>query len=489
MATREQLEKALRNAHSAGDTTAAKRLANELKSMSQASALKPEPTAQEAFRELPWYLQAAQAADDTARNFADTITFNQLNKLLPNPEAEAEKSEKARERAGSAKIGTDILALMAPSKAASTVVGTALPAISGSGFLPSLLRESLSGGIVGGGQAAGEGNDPDAGMLTGMVGGALGTTLGKVGSAGLGWLSKKTGLLPGVFGDTVVPPKSVDEMYAAKDSAYKAVDDAGIQYDPKDVANLSKEMRARLSAAHMNPELHKPAAIRAKEFARKPPTSLLDLDTQRQIIDRDVTGGSGVSHMGGIMRNSIDDFVKKTQPKNAGNAEANKLITGARESNRRLMVREDVEKAIEKGKNAGGTIAGEIGPFRSMLNKGTRGMSKEEAELLKNIVRGEGWEQGLANSAVNAAAKLGSFGSGAAAGGILLGPVGATVGGTSALVVPPLVKKAAQSYTKENIGKLVDLLGDGKKTPSWLKEFIRDKIGGVSGGLLAKEDY
>jgi hypothetical protein len=486
MATREQLEKALRNADKAGDTNAARRLAAEIKSMSQAAALTPEPTAVEKFRAQPWYLQAAQAADDTARNFADTITFGQLNKLLPNPEAEAQKSEEARERAGSAKIGTDILALIAPSKIASTAVGTALPAISGSGFLPSMVRETLAGGLVGGGVAAGEGEDADTGMLQGMVGGAGGTVLGKTLSSGLGWLSKKTGLLPGILGDSVTPPKSLDEMYTAKDAAYKAVDDAGIEYNPKDIAKLAKDMQGKLRGAHMDPELHKPAAIRAKRFSERSPRSLLDLDTQRQIIDRDVSGGNGVSHMGDLMRRAIDDFVETVQPKNASNAEAQRLIKGARESNRTLQVRKGVEQAIEKGKNAGGTIAGEIGPFRQMLNKGTRGMDDEEAELLKNIVRGEGWEQGLANSAVSAATKLGSFGSGAAAGGILAGPVGAAVGGTSALIVPPLVKAGAKSYTKANIEKLVDKLGGGKKQASWLKEFLKNKMGGVGGGLLAK---
>lgn len=475
MATMTELEKALRNAHKAGDTKAARRFAAEIKTL-QAQSAQPS-----AFDDMPWYMQAAQATDDTVRNLANTMTLGFADKLASAAggtplETEREKSAAARERAGSAAVATDILGLIAPGGAASKAVAKAAPAIAGSGMLSTIAREGLAGSAIGLGMALGNDEDVLPGVLAGGLGGAAGGAAGKV----AGDLLARVG----IGKDTRIPRQTLDEMRAYKDDMYEQLEKAGIRYAPEDIGALSQSLRQRLVAEGVDPELHAPAVKRAKRFAKRPPTTLKELDDQRQLISRDVKGPYGVSHMGGVMDDVIREFIDTVPPQHATTAQARNTVSAARNANRKLKVREGVEKAIERNRNA--RVEGE-GPFRNLLNKGTRGMSDKEIELLENVVRGEGWEQALANKFVDASAKLGSFGSGAAAGGIALGgPAGALAGGLSALVLPPIAKRAAKGYRDKSIEALLDELGSGQTIPGWLKKFLKNK-GAVGGGLLAGE--
>jgi len=284
-------------------------------------------------------------------------------------------------------------------------------------------------------------------------------------------------------------------MRAAKDAAYDAVDSAGIRYDPKDVRQLAKDMRGRLNSASADVELHKPAFVRADRFARraairnpKPEVdvgTLSAIDDQRQLISRDVQGGGGISEMGGILRQTLDDFVEKVQPRNATAPEANKLIKTAREANRKLAVRRDVDKAVTRRTHSS-SFGGEKGPFKALANSDLRGWAPKEKELLEKVVMGEGWEELLTNRIVDATSKLGSIGTGATAGGLLGGVPGAMMGAGASLVAPPLAKKAARGYTQRNVEALLDELGGGAVITPMVRDFMNRVGGGIGGGEAAK---
>jgi len=78
MADIQDLERALQNAHDAGDTDAARQLAGEIR---KRITQKTGPTATDQFNEMPWWKQGLVAADDTARNIVSGATFGIGDKM------------------------------------------------------------------------------------------------------------------------------------------------------------------------------------------------------------------------------------------------------------------------------------------------------------------------------------------------------------------------------------------------------------------------
>jgi hypothetical protein len=497
MADFSDLEQALINADKAGDSHSASLLAAEIQKR-RAAASAPEQ-AKSAFDAMPWYMKPLQAADDTVRNLANNLTLGYADKIAAalggtDVAAERAKSDDARARAGSAAIGTDILGLMVPGGVASDAIKAGVPMLRGATMLPTMAREGLAGMGIGAGMASG--NDTDMGEGVGL--GAIGGVLGPVAARGVGSVvnkvASKVGLAPGILSEVQTAPRmTVPEQTAAKNAAYQAVDDAGINYSPADVRDMLTKMKTGLKDADMDRELHRPAAIRMKRLQSRigtrtrKPTSLNEMDTQRQLINRDVRGDNGVDAMGGIMRGNIDDMIANVNPANATSADAQGLIGNAREANRQLMVRQAAEAAKERGIDAG-TMAGERSAFRAMKNKdGGRGQSPEEKRLLNNIVRGGSVEEGL--SRWMGGLNLGSFGTGATAGGILSGgnPFVAGATGLAAMGVPRVARAAAAKYQSNNIEALLDHLGGAKKQSPFLQDTLRKLGGGQAGGALTIE--
>lgn len=503
MATIEQLEQALRKAHKAGDKDAARRFAAEIKSTRQSEVLN-QPSVKEQFNEEPWYNKLGIAADDTMRLLANGMTLGYADKLAGavsgDTEFERTKTDQAKERAGGAGTAAEILGLIAPAGAASKAVGATVPGLQSlTRLLPTLGRETIAGSAIGAGTAAGHDEDILSGAVSGAAGGFAGGFMGNMAGKGINWVSKKLGnLMPGILSDKRIPRKDLSGMIAEKNAAYHNLDESGIRYSGADADDMLTSLFRKLDQADIDPELHKKAAIRFrrmnKRIGGKPSISVKDVDTQRQLISRDVKGSGGENEMARILRDSLDEFVDTVEPQGSFNStrqiaqkEAQSLTKNARELNRRTQVYDTVNKAIEKGKNRRSSYSGEVSPFRSMLDKGTRGMSDTEAELLENIVRGEGWDQALSNKMVDAAARLGSIGTGATAGGLLAGPPGALAGAGASLALPPLAKAGARSYTKANIEALLDELGGGKTIDAATKLMLNRISGGTSGGVLAKE--
>lgn len=125
----------------------------------------------DAYNQLPWYAQAAQAADDTVRLMANGMTFGQMDKLAAwagssDVEAERKATAEAKARAGSAGVADEIIG--------GGMTGYLLPSV-GSGYLGSLGTGALYGGIDGGLRDAETWTDRAKNAAVGAgAGGALG---------------------------------------------------------------------------------------------------------------------------------------------------------------------------------------------------------------------------------------------------------------------------------------------------------------------------
>lgn len=484
MATLEELERALRNAHAAGDEQAARAFAGEIRSMRNQSA-------QSSFQDLPWWAKVGRAADDAARIFANSVTLGYADKLAGamggGTAEERAKTQDAVARAGSASIPLELLGLLVPGGAASRSVGTVLR---GSGLPTTMVREGVAGAMVGAGSALGHDENVGDGVLSGAMGGMAGGAAGKYIGEGIDAIATRAGnIMPGVLSSIRTPRQSLDEMRAATERAYDAVDAAGINYAPQQIKELTRNITERLRAADIDPELHKAATRRSRKMRSRmgrrsvKPTSLKEIDRQRQLISRDVRGSAGENEMGRIMRQTLDEFVEKTPPRNASSSEANRLIREAREMARRTKVRSDIEDTLELARNSAAG-EGNVAPFRSLLNRGTKGMTKEEAAALRRIVRGEGIEQEIINKMSGMAGKIGTVGSAATAGALLGGPHMASAMGIASFFLPEVLRSGARRFTQKNIEELLDIVGGAKFDEAALREALRHS-GGVAGGVAA----
>lgn len=461
--------------------------------MARRAMLQPDKAAQTEYEQMPWYSQAATAADDTMRILANRMTLGGADKLsawMGEQDSEG-KTADAYARAGSAGIPLDILGLLAPSTAASKAVGATVPSISGTGLLSTILREGIAGTATGAGEAAIEGDDIEHGMKTGATGGVaagiLGTALGKLVEKGG---EKVAPYLPeaatSYFRRTRVPAKSSAQLAADKEAAYDAVEQSGIRYGAQDTTSLGTKMARTLKDEQIDRELHPGASRRGRRFRRRMAmrkgVSLNEMDQQRQLISRDVSGRE--SSIGQHMREVLDEFLATTNPAKGGKSamEADALIKKARDTNRRLMISRDLDRAESKSLDAN-SYAGESTPYKRMLNDADRGYTPQERAALQNVVRGEGWEEGVSRHLAGLAGHIGSIGSGMTAGSIVGGPMGMLLGGVAAAGLPTAARAAARGFRTANLQKLRDIIGEGKTVDSAAKRDLT-RMGGAGGAIL-----
>lgn len=476
MATRKELEAALRAAHEAGNVEDATRLADALAGFKKTVDVE---AIRSAFDGMPWYMKPVQAADDIVRIIANGMTLGLADKIVGKMTGEDEefKTEEARARAGSAGTVAEIIGMLAPASATSKIVGAAI-GLTRKTVGESALREAIAGGILGGSQAAIEDDDILTGGILGMAGGAVGGAVGAKAGDVVNWVGKKLGLNVGTFVDDVVPPKTVDQLRAATNAAYDKVDDLGTVYDPTDFAAMLRRMDTELGQARLDPRFHP----RAFEVARdlrgatgQGPLTPRSIDNLRRIINRDVSGNEGEAQMASIMRRHLDDFIENgivtTGNGAASSAEASQALRAARDINRRMRTLEDIDEALYKGENAS-SPRGDINALRTLLNnpKKRRGMSPEEIEALERVVRGDKFENFLRKGI--GGIPITPLGAGIVVGGATANPMAGVLAGGGLAVAQPLVERAARSYTDDSILALKNAIAGGKKTPAKVREFL-----------------
>lgn len=277
---------------------------------------------------------------------------------------------------------------------------------------------------------------------------------------------------------TIRPPKpapvktpNLEELTAAKNAAYQAVDQSGVRYKPEAFRELASTISTDLSKVKINPMRHPKAASMLEDInglaARGEAPTLTELDQLRQVVNRDVVSSADDAErfMGRRIVDQIDQFVTATGPKQVvgGNGpEAAANLARARNLNMRVRKIEAVTQAVDKAKlRAGSTGSG--GNVDNAIRQNLRGVYEksknltpaEEAAFQKAIVGSKG------QNALRQVGKFSPQGNGLMAAGNLgaaamAGPVGAIPGAAGMIS-----KIVADSITKGRVDDIIRIMAQG----------------------------
>lgn len=354
---------------------------------------------------MPWYKKAGQAADDIVRLGAEGLTFGYADKIAgalggEGVEAERQKTEDARSRAGSAgmvaEYGSGMLGAGKLANAGLTA-GRLVPAgmKGAAGLAARTGAMAVDGAALGALSATGHDTDVGEGALYGAIGGAAGNLAGE-------GLAKVAGKAAGLFNKK---PQIMtrEQLEAASQAAYKAADDAGVILKPQAVQRLARELQDDLAEFGYMPQLQP-----------KVGTFLGSLDEMAQ-GNITLKGMDQLRKVAGLIAKSNDpaeqavatQIIKKID-KHLDKLNVGDILTGdktqgvrALQSARKLWASakksEMIENALERAKNnassggTGGNIDNAIRQqFRSILNnpKKSRGLTADERIVMQAIVRG-----------------------------------------------------------------------------------------------------
>lgn len=326
-------------------------------------------------------------------------------------------------------------------KAVNALRGATVAGLSGAGFA-AVDRGSLGERAQGAGRAA---RDP---LTLGV-----GAVAGRMATPGRGPKPK------------AAPAPTLDELTAQKTAAYKAVDESGHRFSPKDFNTLTENMAQAMDAEGFNAGLHKKAAAMldaigtSKRKTRGYSPTLSQLDQLRQQIGRDVAASPdpGERRMGAIMRDQIDAFIE-------AQGKGSDLIQSARNLNTRVqkirsldnldVAAEDRAAVTGSGGNVNNATRQNVLRFRN----NTGNLTPEEEAAANKVIRGT-----PAGNALRLAGKLSPGGNGLMAAGHLAAII-PTHGASAAVGIGGVVAKlASDAITARNVGKLRDLIARGGK--------------------------
>ena len=212
-----------------------------------------------------------KAADDMARIGANAMTFGYADKLAgylggKGTEAERAQTQGAKERADWAGTVAEISGGLATGHGlASAGLTTARMVPQGLKGLAGLGARTAAMGVEGAGYGAlnALGNDQDVrtGALVGAGAGALGNIAGE-------GLSKALGATARAFNKQPVLP-TPDKIRAAKDAAYKQVEQADVIYTPQALSRLKNDVEDFLGRKAYDPGLQPRVAPSLKDIAAK----------------------------------------------------------------------------------------------------------------------------------------------------------------------------------------------------------------------------
>lgn len=433
-----------------------------------------QPSAKEAFDALPWYAKAGQAADDTVRFLANGATLGYADKIAgylngEGTAAENAKTERAGERAGSARTAAEIIGTMAP---ASALTNSALSATrlvpAGVDGLKGLLMRSLAAGADAGAlgaiQASGNDQDIATGAGLGFAAGGLGNVAGEALTAGA---SK----LLGLFNKTP-NTMTADELKAAGQTAYQAADDAGVIFKPEAIDRLKKQVYADYADFGFHPKNQPGAGVAYDELARLSEggnVSMKGLDTARKVAKGGFNPVNPSNNaLIGKATDRIDEFAAAAGPDDVISGDPQKAAAALKEARdywSRFRKLDKVQELLDRaGLNAGSTGSGGNieNATRQQLKriltdkKMMRGFTADEQAAVKKAVLGSPGQ-----NALRLAGKLAPQGNGLMAWGHMLGAatmpavtIPAAIGGTVA-------KKTAEAMTRNNTGYLQNLIAAG----------------------------
>jgi hypothetical protein len=210
-------------------------------------------------------------------------------------------------------------------------------------------------------------------------------------------------------------PMDLDTLKAAKDQAYRAVDDMGAAYKPEAVQTLKQGIGDAMEAASMDPDLHPKVAATVRLVTKKlggegapaEPVTLSDLDKVRQLVRRGIFDGGGTKdekRLGGQILGEIDDFIGAAGPEQMAGGEgpaAADAIETARDLNTRVRKVEAVTDAVNKADlraastGAGGNADNATRQNLRRVLETQKGLTGDEKAALDAAVRGSDLQNAL----------------------------------------------------------------------------------------------
>jgi hypothetical protein len=369
------------------------------------------------------------------------------------------------------------------------VVGAVAPAMAGLGAATgasTLLGTMGRGAAIGGAQGAtlgfmeGEGGAQQRaseGLSGGMLGAALGGTVGPALGAATNKISQSLANRRAIA-DAVRGAPTTEQLRAAGNAAYKAVDDAGVVVKPEAfsgmVDNVTSTMRAGGlddGIGSLTPQSARVADI-LNDAATKPreggiPFSEIDLLRRKAGVPAANMSTPLESRLGTQAIEGVDDFVNKLTPDQvaAGDAEALPgLISKARETWSRMSKSQLIDDAMDASENyVSGSDSGIRNQFSRILKspKLSRGFSEMEKAAMRRVVNGSIPEKML-SLVSGGIGQLGAIGTGASIGTMMGGPLGTVLGTLGGAGIAAGARKGAEAISGRNAEMVRALVAGGK---------------------------
>lgn len=475
MADREQILKALRAAHAAGNADHAKRLAAMLKAADP--VVEKSPAMEGGLASLSAMTQDPAAALDAERSkgrgIGQTIYDNVIGDPTDGVQSHGEALGTWMNRAGETMtlgtVGDEASAvaysalpgrtyegelnrfrdneanMSTAGRVSADVFGAVLPAMTGIGLAtkaPTVLGAMSRGAAIGGAQGAtmgfmeGEGGLQDRAsnaLSSGALGAALGGTIGPA----VGALTDKVsqGLANRrAIAEAIKGAPTTDQLRAAGNAAYKAVDDAGVVVKPEAFAGMADDVTGAMrrggldeGMGSLTPQAARVAAIMDDTVAKNADTGIpfseIDLLRRKAGVPASNMATPLESRLGSQAIEGMDDFVNKLTPDQvvSGDAAALPALIGkARETWTRMSKSQKIDDAIENSRNyLSGEASGIRNQFAAILKnpKTARGFSDLEKEAMRKVINGSIPEK-LLNLMGGGIGQTATMGMGAGMGGI-----------------------------------------------------------------------
>jgi hypothetical protein len=255
------------------------------------------------------------------------------------------------------------------------------------------LAASSAVGSAGGASYGAGSSDPGERMQGAMEGGAFGFGVGAAGQVIFNKVANaKT---KNILKASVVKP-TYASLEAAKNKAYKAVDDSGVKFSKGEIEELYNEIQQDITAnvkSTYDPAFHTKTKLALDTLKRKidegNPLTLSQIETSVKRHFNDLYNSSnGVDTMILQMLNKVDDKIEKKFANNQDN-----VVQVARLANTRFKKFEEIEKLFKKAETTASAVP-TITRYREVIAKllnNERSMkfySDEEKRVMQSFVKG-----------------------------------------------------------------------------------------------------
>jgi hypothetical protein len=264
---------------------------------------------------------------------------------------------------------------------------------------------------------------------------------------------------------------TLDELTAAKNAAYQAVDNSGVRYTPDAMKGLAGDINTALGQARYNPNLHTKAGPVLDQIANDVNSaagyspSLTELDQLRRQVRDAVAMSSDKDErrIGGVILGRIDGFINSAGPDQVTGAgdptQAAALIQRARNLNARVEKLRSLdnldEAAVDRaaatgtGSNTGNALRQNMIRFQN----DTGNLTPAEQDAVRAAIRG--------NPVQNALREVGSF---SPEGGTVRAGASIFTGAMSHGAIPAagfVAKRVSDAMAERSVQKLRDIIASG----------------------------